>query len=67
MILSEELVVQTGEAESGTQHVCQSLGVGVYSHSVREAKVGGSVSPSHKNSPYLKKNGGLFLRNDIQN
>ena len=53
MTLIKELVIQTGEAESGSQHVCKSLGVGVYSHSATE--VGGSVSPSYKNSLCLSK------------
>lgn len=55
MTLSKELVVQTGEAESGSQHVCKSLGVGVYSHGATEAEVEGSVSPSYKNSLCLSK------------
>ena len=55
MTLIKELVVQTGEAESGSQQVYKSLGVGVYSHSATEAEVGGSVSPSYKNSLCLSK------------
>lgn len=55
MTLNKELVIQTGEAESGSQHVCKSLGVGVNSHSATEAEVGGSVSSSYKNSLCLSK------------
>lgn len=55
MTLIKELVVQTGEAESGSQHVCKSLGVGVYSHSATAAEAGGSVSPSYKSSLCLSK------------